>query len=159
METRVGRSGIGLESVSRYYAFCSRGSRLQPKELWESKKLNNIKIQIERADPKEDQDPVAKEIEAFFKKVDTDWPLGPLPASLTAEAVLNRLRTLISATHENPLPVLAEVRMYQTRGLLKDEHLLTAYEKLIGQSEGKQLAAGSDEEKKQAIERWLPSES
>lgn len=132
---------------------------VEPKELWESRKLNNIKVQIERADPKGDQDPADREIEALFKKVDADWHVGPLPSSLTAANVLDRLRLLISQTHENPLPVLAEVRMYQTRGLLKDEHLLTAYQKLIGESGGTQLATGSEEEKKQAIETWLPSES
>jgi len=101
---------------------------------------------------------VDKEIEALFKKVDADWHLGPLPASLTAESVLNRLRGLIGETHENPLPVLAEVRMYQTRGLLQDAHLATAYQKLIGEAEGTQLAKGSEEEKKKAIEKWLPTE-
>lgn len=130
----------------------------QSKELWESRKLNNIKVQLERADPKEDQDPVAREIEALFKKVDAEWHLGPLPAGLQAEHVLNRLRGLIGQTYENPLPVLGEIRMYQTRGLLPDEHLLTAYQKLVGQSEGSQLAKGSEEEKKKAIEQWLPSE-
>ncbi len=132
---------------------------VQPKELWESKKVNNIKVQLERADPKGDQDPVDKEIEALFKKLDADWHLGPLPAGLQTEHVLNRLRGLIGETHDNPLPILGEVRMYQTRGLLPDEHLLTAYQKLIGESEGTQLAKGSEEEKKKAIEQWLPSES
>jgi len=130
---------------------------LQAKELWESRKLNNIKVQLERADPKEDQDPVDREMEALFKKIDAEWVLGPLPQGLQTEHVLNRLRGLIGQTHDNPLPVLGEVRMYQTRGLLPDAHLLTAYQKLIGESAGSQLAKGTEEEKKQAIEQWLPS--
>jgi hypothetical protein len=131
---------------------------MQAKELWESKKLNNIKIQLERADPKGGQDPVDKEIEALFKKLDAEWHLVPLPAGLQAEHVLKRVERLEAETHDNPLPVLGEVRMYQTRGLLPDERLLAAYQKLIGQSEGSQLAKGSEEEKKKAIEQWLPSE-
>ena len=71
---------------------------------------------------KSDQDPVDKELEALFKFVDANWHLGPLPAGLQAEHVLNRLRTLLAESHENPLPVLAEARMYQTRGLLQDSH-------------------------------------
>ena len=133
---------------------------LQAKELWDSKTLNNIQIQIERADPKGGQDPVDKEIEALFKVVDTNWHLGPLPAGLKAEHVLNRLRGLIEESHENPLPVLAEIRMYQTRGLLQEEHLLKAYQKVLGgEAEGTQLAKGSEEEKKKALEKWLPRES
>jgi hypothetical protein len=129
---------------------------VQAKEVYESKTLNNIQIQLERADPKSDQDPVGKEVESLFKFVDANWPLGPLPAGLQAEHVLNRLKTLLAEPHENPLPILAEARMYQTRGLLQDSHYLAACQKLLGESEGTQLVNGAREEKLVVIGKWLP---
>ena len=132
---------------------------MQTKELYESKTLNNIQVQIERVEKKSDQDPVDKELESLFKFVDANWRLGPLPAGLQAENVLNRLRGLLGETHENPLPVLAEARMYQTRGLLQDSHFLTACQKLLGDAEGTQLVNGSEEEKKQVVAKYLPPES
>gem|GEM_PF-2040106 len=128
----------------------------QTRELYESKALNNIAIQIERVEKKEDQDPVDKAMEALFKYVDENWKMGPLPAALQADNVLNRLRTLLAQTHENPLPVLAEARMYQTRGLLQDNHYLTACQKLVGEAEGTTLATGSRVAKLVVIGKWLP---
>jgi hypothetical protein len=126
------------------------------KPMYEGKELNNIQVQKQRAEQPDDPDPVDKEMDKLFEYIDSHWKLGELPAGLQQEHVLNRLRTLISEPPSNPLPTLAEVRMYQTRGLLEDAHLLTAYQRLIGDQPGKLLATGSEEEKKQAIEEWLP---
>lgn len=131
---------------------------MQAKELYESKTLNNIQVQIERVEKKSDQDPVDKELESLFKFVDSNWRLGQLPAGLQADHVLNRLRILLGESHENPLPVLAEARMYQTRGLLQDNHFLTACQKLLGDPDGTQLVNGSEEEKLQLVAKWLPKE-
>jgi hypothetical protein len=131
---------------------------VQAKELYESKTLNNIQVQIERVEKKSDQDPVEKELDALFKFVDANWRLGPLPASLQAEHVLNRLRILLAEPHENPLPVLAEARMYQTRGLLQDSHFLATCQKLLGEPDGTQLVNGSEEEKLAIVAKWLPKE-
>jgi len=129
---------------------------VQTRKLFESKTLNNIQVQIERVEKKADQDPVERELESLFKFVDANWRMGPLPAGMQAEHVLNRLRILLAESHENPLPVLAEARMYQMRGLLQDAHFLTACQKLLGESEGTQLANGSAEEKLETVAKWLP---
>jgi len=128
----------------------------QTRQLFESKTLNNIQVQIERVEKKSDQDPVERELESLFKFVDANWRVGPLPAGMQAEHVLNRLRILLAESHENPLPVLAEARMYQLRGLLQDAHFLTACQKLLGESDGTQLANGSAEEKLELVAKWLP---
>jgi hypothetical protein len=128
----------------------------QTRELYESKALNNIAVQIERVEKKEDQDPVDKAVESLFKYVDENWKLGPLPAALQADNVLNRLRAVLAESHENPLAALAEARMYQTRGLLQDNHYLAACQKLVGEAEGTKLASGSREEKLAVIGKWLP---
>ena len=131
----------------------------QAKELFETKKLNNIQVQVERIERKSDQDPVDRELESLFAFVDSHWTVGALPASLQAEHVLNRLKVLLAEPQANPLPVLAEARMYQTRGLLQDAHYLSACRKLLGDSEGSQLVNGSAEEKLEVIAQWLPNGS
>jgi hypothetical protein len=125
------------------------------KEAYKSKAINNIQVQIERMNPG-GADTVAKELEGLFKYVDATWRIGDLPAELQAEHVLNRLRTLITATYDNPLPVLAEIRMYRTRGLLEEKNLAIAYKRLLGDQSGGSLATGSEDDKKRAIEKWLP---
>lgn len=131
----------------------------QTRELFETKKLNNIQVQVERTEGKSDEDPVDRELESLFAFVDSTWTLGDLPASLQAEHVLNRLKALLAEPPENPLSVLAEARMYHTRGLLQDAHYLSACRKLLGDSEGAQLVGGSAEEKQAIVAKWLPDES
>jgi hypothetical protein len=135
-------------------------SPAQTKELYDSAPLNNIQVQIARAEQKGDTDLVDAVVTKLFETIDSKYKLGDLPpAKQTPEAVLDRLRTLIGATHENPLPVLAEARMYHTRGLLQDSHLTIAYQKILAVDQlGTQLATGSEEEKKKVIEKWLPKE-
>ena len=54
------------------------------------------------------------------------------------------------------LPVLAEARMYHTRGLLEESALFAAYEQILGVDFGRLLATGEEEDKKGVLERWLP---
>lgn len=130
----------------------------QTRERWKSETLNNIEIQIQRANPRGGKDPVDKQVEGLFEAVDADWRLSPMPVGLQPAHVLKRVGALIAESYENPLPVLAEIRMYQTRGLLQEDHLLSAYQRLIGDAEGAQLAKGSEKEKQKAIEKWLPGD-
>ena len=126
------------------------------KEAYKTKLLNNIAVQLERAQG--DTDSVTKEFEGLFKYIDANWLVGELPAALQAEHVLNRLRGLLAESPDNPLPVLAEIRMYHARGLLEEKNLAIAYNRLLGDQLGKVLAAGTEEEKKKAVEKWLPKE-
>jgi hypothetical protein len=124
------------------------------KELFSTKPLNNIQVQVSRAEGKGDD--VQKTLVSLFEHIDQNWRLGPMPA-LEPEQVLDRLRTLIGqTTDEDLLPVLAEVRMYHTRGLLPDHHLLVAYQRLLNDEQaGLALATGTEEEKKEVVSKWL----
>lgn len=130
---------------------------VQSKPLYESKALNNIQVQIERIERKSEQDSVDRELDSLFAFIDANWHLGPLPAGLNADNVLNRLRGLLGQSPENPLPLLAEARMYQTRGLLQDNHFLVVCQKLVGNEAGAQLVNGTAEEKLDLVTKWLPS--
>ena len=124
------------------------------KEVFSTKPLNNIQVQVSRAEGKPDD--VAKTLVSLFEHVDQNWRLGPLPP-LDPEQVLNRLRTLISEpATANPLPALTEVRMYHSRGLLQDEHLLVAYQQLLNDNNAAALlATGTEEEKKEVIDKLV----
>jgi hypothetical protein len=115
--------------------------------------LKNVEIQVQRASGEEDG--VDKTLIELFQKIDHTWKVGPLP-ELAPERVLDRIRGLLSEkTPEKLLPVLAEIRMYHTRGMLQDDHLLIACKHLLGDEIGTQLASGSEEEKKQIVQSWL----
>jgi hypothetical protein len=126
-----------------------------PKERpFQSKtKLNNIAVQVARQTGKPDS--VDKLMDEVFEHVDSTWKLSPMPA-LNEEAVLNRLRPVITEPQENPLPILAEIRMYKTRDLLKDEFFIAAYKSVLGDQQAVLLATGTEDQKKEAISQWLP---
>jgi hypothetical protein len=66
---------------------------------------------------------------------------------------------VITVSYENPLPILAEIRTYKTRGLLKDEHFLAAYNSVLrDEQKATTLATAAEEQKKEAIAQWLPKQ-
>jgi hypothetical protein len=127
------------------------------KEFETKQRLNNIAVQVARADEKSrGGDPVDEAMEKLFEHIDSNWKIARMPA-LQKEHVLNRISGLLAQTHENPLPVLAEIRMYHTRGLLQDEHFLLAYQRKLNNDQlGTTLATGTEEERKQVIAEWMP---
>jgi hypothetical protein len=130
----------------------------EDKETFETDMLNNLAVQNERANEnRRGEDSVDKELQKLFQEIDTHWRLGVLPTSLQSEHVLGRVGDLLKETHQNPLPVLAEIRMYHTRGLLEDNHLLLAYQRKTNDHSGNMLATGTEEERKQVVEPWLPA--
>ena len=124
------------------------------KKLHTTKKLNNITIQMARTEGKDDG--VDKELDELFSAIDADFKMTDLPAGLNAEIASKRVASLAAKTHDNPLPILAEARMYQAKGLLDESELFSAYEKIIGVDFGRMLATRAQEDKEKAIQRWLP---
>ena len=62
-----------------------------------------------------------------------------------------------SFASETAANILAEIRMYHTRGLLQDDHFLLAYQRKLNNDQlGTALATGTEEERKQVIAEWLP---
>jgi len=127
------------------------------KDTYRMKKtLKNIAVQVDRANENRRGDDLVDEaMEKLFEHLDSDWRLARMP-ELQQEHALGRIGALLKETHENPLAVLAEIRMYHTRGLIQDNHLLLAYQrKLQNDQFGTELATGTEEERKQVIAEWL----
>jgi hypothetical protein len=124
------------------------------KEVFSTKPLNNIEVQKDRMEGKPDD--VAKALIAMFEHVDQTWKLGPVPA-MEPQQVLTRIGAILNeGPGASPLPALAEVRMYHSRGLLQDNHLELAYQRLLGDEQAARvLATGTEEEKRAVIEKYM----
>jgi hypothetical protein len=126
------------------------------KELYNSGTLNNMKVQKDREQNKEDG--VEKEVKKIFDFIDKDLTLTNLPAALTPEIVkTNRVeKQLLAGTIDDPLSVLTEIRFYHRNKLLSDADALAAIGKVAGEANAKTLLEGTEEDRKKVIERWLP---
>ncbi|MFP8870445.1 MAG: hypothetical protein VCB43_02825, partial [Myxococcota bacterium] len=125
-----------------------------PKSLFKTRKLNNITVQKARAEGKEDG--VDRELDKLFEAIATNFKMSDLPAGLTAEVAARRVAGLATKAHDNPLPILAEAKMYHGKGMLAESQLFDAYEKILGVDYGRLLATGSEEDKIKVLNQWLP---
>jgi hypothetical protein len=123
-------------------------------QLYATDKFNNLKIQNERQGNKDDG--VKEQFDKLFKFVDENLLVTAPPATLNAANVLVRVSSLASAKHDSVLPVLAEIRFWQRKGLLPEAEMLNAYKQLLGDEPGTQLVSGDDAAKRKALEKWLP---
>ncbi len=124
------------------------------KKLHGTKKFNNIKVQTDRQEGKDDG--VDKELDRLFEAVDSGLKMVDLPTALNTEIVARRLADQVSKKSDNPLPILVEAQMFQRKGLLDEAALFRAYEEILGVDFGRLLATGTEEEKKRVLEQWLP---
>jgi len=124
------------------------------KKLHTAKKLTNLDVQAARKANKDDG--IEREVGRLFGYVDSNLKLKALPSALDSDNVLKRVKSLFGSSSTNKLPILAEIRMYNVKGLLKDQHLGIAYERVLGVDFGRMLTTGSLADKTRALKRWLP---
>ena len=128
------------------------------KRVHATQELSNVTVQLTRESPRfqRKNDPVDVMVKDVLAAIDEKIKLKPMPAGLNPQNTLNRVTSLVSSQYENPLPVLTEIRYYNSRELLNDELLRKAYEHMLGKDAGKSLAAGSATKKQEAIQQWIP---
>ena len=128
------------------------------KKIHATQQLSNVTVQLTRESPRfqRKNDPVDVMVEGIVTAIDERIKLKPMPAGLNPQNTLNRVTSLVSSQYENPLPVLTEIRYYNSRELLTDELLRKAYEHMLGKDAGKSLAEGSASKKQEAIQQWIP---
>ena len=127
------------------------------KESWHSKALNSTQI-LKAQQNAIAEDPIESVLEGFVTHMDEQLQAIDIPEALKPEHVERRVESLASGEYSNPLPVLTEIRLWNAMNLLPDEQLVSAYQQLIGESEGKQLAEGSPDEREAAISKWTSPE-
>jgi len=127
--------------------------------LFKGPSLTNIKVQQAQTAGKADL--VEKAIETFAQRLEdprdglvvTDLPAGMKPQHAAA-----RVEYLAGQQYSNPLPFLAEITFYFSRGLIDDEIRTRAYQQILDQRAGEKLSLGKDTERLEILSRWLPKE-
>jgi hypothetical protein len=122
-----------------------------------TKSLNNQKVQHARKEEKDDG--VDKAIEKVTKWVDENAVMIPLPEALNKSIVRKRVGGLVTAKHDDPLPILAEIKFWNRRDLLDDDIMLKAFGMLVGEEVANTLINGTAEEREAALEKWLPKKA
>ncbi|MFV1966903.1 MAG: hypothetical protein ACC628_15870, partial [Pirellulaceae bacterium] len=136
------------------YDVSKRNSPEKERMLATTKSFNNLKIQNDRQQKKDDG--IEKEFSRLFKFVDEELKMAALPAGLNADNVKRRAAAIAAAKHDHVLPVLAELRFWNRKNLLPEEDLANHYKMLLDDERGEQLATGDEEAKKKVIATWLP---
>lgn len=124
------------------------------KELFKTRVLNNVDIM-----KKEDKgmDMVDQAVSSLFNDIDLKYKTAPLADQLTADYITTRVAALQAERSQSALPLLSELRLYHSKGLLDDAKLLDVFTYYL-RTAAPQLISGTPEERKKAIERELPKE-
>lgn len=111
--------------------------------------LNNLKIDY---DTKGDNDDVAKNLGNLFRKVET-IKLQEMP-KMKPESAQARVKSLIEKKTKDVLPILMEIKLYHSQGLLNDEERDAAYQLTL--PNGLAFANGSPEDRAFVLDPMLP---
>jgi hypothetical protein len=124
------------------------------KPLAISKQLKNTEAAKELA--KAGNDLIPKAMQPVTAALDAKVALTDLPTALTADIIKSkRLGALTSLQEMTKLEALSEIRLWREKGLLTEEELAAAFGQILGEEEGRKLAAGSDEERREVVLRLL----
>jgi len=125
-----------------------------PQELCAFKSLTSNRVEAAQKTDKGASDPADELIKEVMQYIDNHLPLVEMP-NLTAKVAGGRAATLAAEKADSPLPILAELRYYQWRELLKDEDLAQCYAKLLGPRDGPNLAGGTPQQRREILLRLL----
>ena len=75
-------------------------------QLFGTKSLKDTTVEEKKDDG---DDPLEKEVERLFARMDGDFSAGPLPSAINAENVKKRIGRLLKNSTDNPLPAAVEI--------------------------------------------------
>lgn len=103
------------------------------------------------------KDPVDLAIDEILNRVaDIEYRAEMMP-EIPEESLKKHITEITASPLENPLPVLAEIKYFNTRGQWAEPLALIAYGRLIGEEKAKILVMGTQEEKEAALAEWIES--
>jgi hypothetical protein len=117
--------------------------------LWTSEPLTTAQVTL--AEKSGTADPRERFIQKVLETIAADYQLATMPA-LTAENVKKRLASLAARTFDDPLPVLAELRYYQTKKLADPTDLTPLYDRLLGPGGARTMLEGNESERRAAVQ-------
>ncbi len=122
----------------------------------ETKRINTTAYAKAVADGGDD--PIEDELDKLFPQAtDKKYKVAEWP-NISGEAAAKRVDKLLQQKHQNPLPVLAEIRHYQEAGLITKDEFLSAAEALIGADNARKLVDGQIADREIALKAWLPGQ-
>ena len=77
---------------------------------------------------------------------------------MQASDIPARMKTLVSEAHEDRLPLFAEVRYDQLKGLLSNEDAVAEYRKWLSNEQAQVLATGTPAQRRAMLEQWLKTD-
>lgn len=96
---------------------------------------------------------VQEQLAALLGIIDRDLKVTAMPAGLTADAARGRVGTLVSNPGARSLKTLAEIRLYQSLGLLTAEEVETAFD-IVGGPDALMLLHGPLDERLEMVRTW-----
>lgn len=96
---------------------------------------------------------VKEQLAALLGIIDRDMKVTSMPAGLTADAARGRVGTLVSSPDARSLKTLAEIRLYQSLGLLTPDEVETAFD-IVGGPDALMLLHGPRDERLEMARTW-----
>lgn len=95
---------------------------------------------------------IGEQMSSFLPIVDRQMTVE-LPR-LTSDVAVKRIGSLLASGGSKSLATLAEVRLFQSQGLLNDDQVLQVFD-IVGGEEGLQILYGTEEEKLTVVRKWI----
>ena len=117
--------------------------------------MNYLRRKHARTDPLY-RDPLDVAVDDFRHFLSSELAPEPIPREIQPKHALHRATALANTRRDNPLPILAEIKLYRDQNLLEVKDLVAAFQQVIGPAAGLELVAGTAAEKQEAIAEWIP---
>lgn len=90
------------------------------------------------------------------KYLDANYVLQPMP-QLQAGDIAGRMKKMAAEAHDDRLPLFAEVRYDQMKGLLSNEEAVAALRTWLNNEQAQVMASGTPAQRRAMLEQWLKS--
>lgn len=151
VEMKRQRQGQMVSNDTKLRLLSVKESAKDKRTLGSTSTLNNIKVDVAMAE-KGDNDEVAKNLGNLFRKVD-GLKLVDMP-KMKPESAQARIKSLIEKKTKDVLPILMEIKMFHSQGLLGDEERDAAFQ--LTMPNGLAFVNGSAEDRAFVLEPLLP---
>ncbi len=121
-----------------------------------TRRLNHMAYAKSLDDGRDDQ--IETELDGVFQEAtDINFKATALP-EIPADKAGQRVDFMLKQDISNPLPVLAEFKVFLEEDLISEDDFVAAAAELIGPGNAAQLVAADIEQREEALREWLPGQ-
>jgi len=148
------RTGVVSSQTTLKFYTCEDG-----REKASTSALNYAQVAQQRVGLSDaSRDPVERELNNLFNRVDRHLELIPMPA-LDEDNAVRRLQSISEESKQDPLGFLIEANYYVQQGWLDENRAQELIIEVLGEPMALELWSGDFERQKAALKKWLPLES